>query len=99
MSETTEKIPILSKDFEGSVVLNYSEAGSIVNAIFQLASKWDEPTVNEFKRLIENREMITDPNMVIYLHLDKLYKKILACAKQQGQIEYVDISEGLSPIG
>lgn len=92
------KVPILKKDCLVNVPVTYSESASIVQAIFTIASLWDKDEVEKFKNLIEKRERIEEPNMVVYLHLDKLYKKILSAAKEADMIEYTEVSNTIDPL-
>jgi hypothetical protein len=90
------EIPVLKKDAKVQIEIGYQEAAAIAQTFFIIAGKWDEATKNEFKTLIDKREQINNPEMITYIILDQLYRKLLQKAKDEDQVEMTKLSEAMT---
>ena len=104
MSETQEipsTIPVLRKDAEFTMKINYNDLGAISQAIFLITENWKnhEPQkIEDLKKILQDRGQISDLSHHAFLILDNFYKRCISEAKLQGVTEEIDIKSAFSPL-
>jgi len=99
MPEQLQTIPKINADAQIKMTLDYNDSGSVATAVYVISKFWKDNNpekLEELKRLLENKEPITEIEHHTLLCLDLLYKKIVKAAKDQGMTTEIELKDAFS---
>lgn len=84
-------VPIISKNQEVEIKLTTQEISAIVQAIFLISEKWTPTDVETMKSILEKKETLSDPRQITFVLLDRIYRKLLKKAQEEGKCEDTEV--------